>query len=131
MKPEYIAKKSALKALTPLRILFFWLIIPLFVIIVNIIRLKCESIEFYADKVVQRKGIIFKSEKRASFNGVMGISINQSLFGRMFNFGDVHIDIAGRWDVTTDGIKNPYELQNYLETRLIKTNPTAINTLVG
>ena len=31
-------------------------------------------------------------------------------------------DIAGKWDISTNGIKNPYALQEYLETRLIRND---------
>ena len=131
MNPKYVAKKSKLRAFTPLRILFFWLIIPIFVIIYNMIRLSKETIEFYEDKVVQRSGIIAKKEKRAAFTGVLGVSISQSVMGRMFNYGDVHIDIPGKWDISTDGIKNPRDLQNYLETHLVKVNANTVNTMLG
>lgn len=131
MSPEYVAKKSALKALTPLLILFFWLIIPLIVIIYNIIKLKNDYIEFYSDKIIQYSGIISKHEKRSTFPGVVGISVNKSIFGRMFNYGDLHIDIVGKWDINTDGIINPDALKNYLENRLVKTADNTVNTLIG
>ena len=131
MNPEYVAKKSKLHAFTPLRILFFWLIIPIFVIIFDMIKLSKETIEFYEDKVIQRSGIISKKEKRAAFTGVLGVSISQSVMGRMFNYGDVRIDIPGTWDINTYGIKAPRDLQNYLETRLVKTNSNAVNTMLG
>ena len=131
MIPEYIAKKSAWKAVTPLRILFFWLIIPLLVLIVDLIHLKCETIEFYADRVVQREGVLSKRTTQAAFNGVLGVSVNQSLFGRIFDYGDVKIDIVGKWDIDTQGISNPKELQRYLEYRFIRTYPYATHAIIG
>ena len=122
MAPEYIAKKSAWRAFTPFRILFIWLIIPLFLIIYDIVKLKSETIAFYSNKVVQRRGILSKNRKKAVFIGVLGVDVYQSLFGILFNYGDVYIDIAGKWDISTNGIKNPYALQEYLETRLIRND---------
>ncbi len=89
MAPEYIAKKSAWRAFTPFRILFIWLIIPLFLIIYDIVKLKSETIAFYSNKVVQRRGILSKNRKKAVFIGVLGVDVYQSLFGRLFNYGDV------------------------------------------
>ena len=34
----------------------------------------------------------------------------------IFNYGDVRIDIVGRWDVDTHAIKNPQGLKNYVES---------------
>ena len=131
MTPEYIAKKTAWRAVTPLRVLFFWLIIPLLVIIVHLIQLKCETIEFYADRVVQRESVLAKKTTQAAFNGVIGVSVDQSIIGRIFNYGDVKIDIVGKWDIDTQGISNPKALQRYLEGKLIRTYPYATNTIIG
>ncbi len=95
MTPIYTVRKSACRAFTPLRILFIWLIIPLIVIIVRIIQLKCEIIEFYPDKIIQRSGWLSKKEKRSAFTGVMGVSVSLGIMGRLFHYGDVNVDVAG------------------------------------
>ena len=78
----------------------------------HFIRIKSYNVEeFYQ-----------KTERKPFFIGVLGVDVYQSLFGRLFNYGDVYIDIAGKWDISTNGIKNPYALQEYLETRLIRND---------
>ena len=132
MAPIYVVRKSAWRALTPLRILFFWLIIPLIVILVRVVQLKHEIIEFYPDKIIQKSGVIAKKEKRSSFTGVMGTSVDQGVLGRMLNYGDVRVDVAGKWDIDTEGVKAPRALQNFLESHLVQVNNfNTVNTLIG
>ena len=119
-QPNYVAKKSAWSAVTLLRILFFWLIIPLVIMVIDILAKKCEKIEFYDDYVVVKSGIIAKKEKRAALIGIVGISVSQTIKGRIFGYGDVHIDIVGKWDVHTEQIANPNGLKNYLEPLISK-----------
>ncbi len=46
----------------------------------------------------------------------MGVHVNYSLLGRLFNYGNVFIDTVGRWDIDTSGIKCPEKLRAYLES---------------
>lgn len=126
MTPLYVAKKSCLRAFTPLRVLFFWLIIPTLKIIIDIIQLKNETIEFYEDYVLVKSGVLSKNQRRSVFAGVYAVSINQSLFGRIFNYGDVLIDVAGKWDIGTEGIKNPQALATFLEGKITTKGSVAI-----
>ena len=129
VKPNYVATKSAWKAVTFWRVVLFWLIIPLIVMIVQIIVLKHERIEFYDDKIVVKSGVLSKNERKSIFAGVLSVSVNQSLWGRIFGYGDVIVDAMGKWDVNSEGICNPKELERYLETRIVhKSSLTNIIT---
>ena len=46
-EPNYVAKRSAWLAVTPARVLFFWLIIPLIVMLVDIAIKKRDMLLFY------------------------------------------------------------------------------------
>lgn len=122
MKANYVAKKSAWGAVSIWSILFCWLIIPIFVMIFKIIALKAESIEFYDGKVVQKSGILSKREKQSLLTNVTSVSVNQSLWGRIFNYGDVKVDLIGKWDIDTVGISRPNELKAFLEDYLSNKN---------
>jgi len=126
--PNYVASKSAWNAVTPLRILFFWLVIPLIVLIVDIIRNKKDKIEFYDKYVIERSGILSKKEKKSTFAGVYSVSVDQSVWGRIFNYGNVKIDVVGRWDVDTDGIARPNGLKRYLESKIVE--PDSLKSVV-
>lgn len=122
MKPNYVAKKSIWRAITFWRVVFFWLIIPLIVMIIDMIAANKETIEFYDNKIIQRKGIISKSEKQSVFSGVLAISVEQSVLGRIFNYGNVMVDVQGKWDIDTHMISNPDGLKKYLEDKTVNTN---------
>lgn len=126
MTPLYVAKKSCLRAFTPLRILFFWLIIPTILILIDIIQLKNETVEFYEDHILVKSGVLSKKQRRSVFSGVYSVSIDQSVFGRMFNYGDVRIDVPGKWDVNTDGIKDPDALSHFLEGKITTKRTVSI-----
>ena len=122
MKPDYVATKTALRAITFWRIVFCWLIIPAIIMVVDIIKLKNDRIEFYEDHIVVKSGVLSKKERKSAFMGVMSVSVNQSLFGRIFGYGDVSVDVTGKWDVDTRGVKDPQGLVRYLEKRIVKSS---------
>ncbi|MBQ9729684.1 MAG: PH domain-containing protein [Clostridia bacterium] len=113
-QPNYVATKSAWRGVSFWCILFCWLIVPLIVMIVRIIALKNEKIEFYDSYIVVKKGILNKSEERSAMTSILGVSINKPFWGRIFGYGDVKVDVIGNWDINTQGVKNPEGLKNYL-----------------
>lgn len=121
--PNYVAKKSAWSAVTLFRVLFFWLIVPLIIMIVDIIIKKHEVIEFYDDYVIKKSGVLSRKEKRAALIGVIGVSVSQTICGRICNYGDVYIDFVGKaWDVSTSDLANPNGLKEYLEPLISKAS---------
>lgn len=120
MQANYIARKTAWSAVTFWRVVLFWLIIPLIIMIFGIIKAKKGCVEFYDDYVIVKEGGFFtKKERRSAFPGVIAVSIEQSLFGRMFGYGDVKVDVIGKWDVDLKGISKPVELQRFLESKIV------------
>ena len=91
MKPEYVATKSAWGAVTFLRVVLFWLIVPLIIMIGHIVILKHERIEFYSNQVVVKSGVLNKKQRKSAFTGVMCVSVEQSLLGRICNYGNVKL----------------------------------------
>ena len=119
MRANYVAKKTAWSAVTFWRIALFWLIIPLIIMIVDIFVKKSETIEFYDGYVIQKSGLLSRKEKRSVFPKVAAVSVDQSLFGRIFNYGNVNVDVIGQWDVDLKGLAKPHELKKYLEDKMV------------
>ena len=124
MKPNYVATKSVCSVLSFWGIVSCILIIPIFVLVYRIIAIKKYRIEFYDDKIVTYSGLINTNKKQCVFMGVTSTNLNQSLFGHMFNYGNVEVDCVGEWDVDTSYIKNPAELEAYLQTKIIHAQQT-------
>lgn len=87
--------------------------------IVDLIICKNERIEFYDDKVVVKSGVLPKKERKSVFTGVLSVSVEQSLWGGLFHYGNVNVDVMGKWDVNLEGVYKPKELEAYLETKIV------------
>lgn len=121
MKPDYVAKKSAWEVWSFGRVLLCFLILPIIVQIFRTITVKKYRVEFYHDKIVVKSGWLNTKTRQMVFMGVTAVSINQTLWGKLFGYGDVVVDCVGKWDVdTTTYIKDPDKLEAYLQTRIVQ-----------
>ena len=120
MKPDYVAKKSAFLELDIRLLLLFWLIVPLIMQICKIILAKRTIIEFYPDKIVTKKGFFNIRQTESAFEGISSVSIQQTFWGRIFNYGTVMVDGPHKWLISSFGIAKPRKLIKYLETRMAK-----------
>ena len=59
-----------------------------------------------------------RQERQSVFLGVLSVSVDQSLLGRIFSYGDLRVDVPGSWDVDTTGIADPNALRGFLEARI-------------
>ena len=115
VKPNYVIRKSAWSVVRPWHILLSFLIVPLIIMIVKIINVKDDTISFYNNKVVQRCGIFSKYEKTNILTRVLSVTVKQTFWGRIFNYGTLHVDVVGRWDINMRGVKDPMGAKAYLE----------------
>lgn len=125
MEAEYVAKRSILGYCGGrlfLCLLFCWLIVPVIIGICLIIAGTNYKLAFYRDKVVCTYGIVNKHEEQFFLSAIIGVSVNYSLFGRIFHYGDVYVDAVGKWGVNTNGIKQPEKLKKYLYSRMALQN---------
>ncbi len=126
-RPNIIARKSLWPAFKWWRVLLFWLIIPLIMIIVDCIKLSHKKVEFYNAYVIKKSGVFNKVEERCMFPKVLACNVYRSFKGRIFNYGDIKIDAIGRWDVDLIRIKNPLMIRKYIEKHFI--SPKAIRNM--
>ena len=87
-------------------------------------------VEYYEKNVLQKTGIISKNEKNTIFKGVVSVTVNQGIWGRLFGYGDVHIDLVGKNNLQLEKVKNPYELKKFLETKIVDVESSQ-TTLIG
>ena len=104
---------GTLATVLPIAIGALWFLI----LICKIISNACISIEFYDDKIVQKRGVFSRYEKQAAFFGVKTVSIYKTFRARIFGYGDVIMDNFGGEDLDVDtyGIRRPEKLKKYLE----------------
>ena len=125
MKPEYVAKKSAFLELDIVLILLSILIVPLIMQICKIVVAKKSVIEFYPDKIVTKRGFFNVKKTEAAFEGISSVTIQQTFWGRIFNYGTVLVDGPHRWLISSFGVARPRELVAYLETRIVTAKSEA------
>lgn len=125
MNPNYTIKKSAWTSITLFRILFIWLIIPAILIIADIIKAKCDRIEFYDDKVIHKSGVLDKNEKQIVLTNIVSVSINQTFKGRLFNYGDINVNFLGNNSLSCLGrsVANPTKAKQYIEDLIPQNKP--------
>lgn len=134
MKPDYVAKKSILSECGGkifICILFCWLIVPIFLMIYMIIEVKKFRIEFYKDKVIMHRGFFHTEEQQSILTTIVGVRINRSIAGNIFNYGDVVVDMVGRWDIDTRAIKDPVALKNHLKSIMDQTGAKNLNQFIA
>lgn len=87
------------------------------VLVISILVAKSYKIEVYSNRLVVRSGFISKKVKQSVMTPIVGVEIEQSVSGRLWNYGYVYIDKVGvGWDVDSHYIKNPVAFKEFLET---------------
>ena len=134
MRPNYVAGKSMwgeCGGTVFLCFLFCWLIVPLIIGICLIIKVKKFRLEFYDTYILTYEGLFSTSERRSLLTTIVGVRIDQSFGGHLFNYGDLHVDVVGKWDVNTHAIKDPASLKHYLESLMSRTDPRTLNQVLA
>ena len=105
---------ATLATVLPIAIAAIWFLR----LICKIISNACISIEFYDDKIVQKRGVFSRWERQTAFFGVKTVSIYKTFRARIFGYGDVVMDNFGGEDLDVDtyGIRRPEQLKKYLES---------------
>ncbi len=100
------------------KILFFWLIFPIVIPILKSLNNRAEI----GDKTIKQTwGILNKNSEEYAIAGIVSIDTHQSLFGRIFNYGDVILSIAGEKKIYLVGYVAPNEIKKHLQSILEKT----------
>ena len=119
-------RKSVWKEIGLWTVLLFWLIIP---IVIAVIKAKNYRVAIDDTTVRISSGVFNKGSNDFAVAGITKMNVNQSLWGRICNYGDVHLSLAGGTYVTLEGVISPNEVKNALNKQLQKTaNATHVLT---
>lgn len=118
---EGIPGVSDFASYVPLLAIVFGLLamFPLASIIIDVIKLRTQYVEFYDSFVIKKRGVFNKTEERCMFPKVLSCNVYRSFWGRVFNYGNIQVDVIGKWDVDLKGIKRPLYVRKYLENHFI------------
>ena len=111
-------KGSFWAEMTLLKVLFFWLIIP---VIIAVVVAKSYSVSI-SDKTIEiETGVLNKKNSKYAIAGITETTVNQPFFGRIFNYGDVCISLAGDKQVYLKNIVSPNDVKTFIDEKLLKT----------
>ena len=111
-------KRSTWAEMTLLKVLFFWLIIP---IVVAAVVAKHYVVNITDKKIIVKSGVFNTSDSEYALAGVTQINVSKSFWGGICNYGTVTISLAGNKSVTLDGICNANGVKKFIENQLHKT----------
>lgn len=81
-----------------------------------------SRIEFYDNKIVEKGGLFSTHESQSAMTPILGVSVYQSFGGKIFGYGNLHVDKIGTWDIRSTYIKKPYEVKRFLEGLINQTD---------
>lgn len=113
---SYTAYVSAWKYKKELFIslLFFWSLIGLIIFFVILAGAKKEKYEFNGLSYSINEGLFIKKTVDRRISTVMAVNVSKSIFGKIFNYGEVHCQGDQRMGYAFDYVKNPEGLKEYL-----------------
>lgn len=119
-------------------ILFCWvLLIPTIKAIAKTIAFKNIELALTNKRLIGKKGFVHRETLDIPLNKVESIHVEQSLWGRMFHYGEIHISTSGFTNLYFEMVKNPddfkrmcmNEIDTYEAERLKKQNMEATQAL--
>lgn len=111
-------KRSTWAEMTFLKVIFFWLIIP---IIVAAVVAKHYVVRISDRKITVKSGVFSSHNSEYAMAGITQINVSKSFWGGICNYGTVSISLAGNRTVTLEGVCDPYGVKSFIEGQLDKT----------
>ena len=90
--------------------------LTLFIALYEFLRLKYTEQGVTNKRVIFKTGIISRKTNEMTLKSIETVEINQGIFGRMFNFGDVKITGRGLSDVLFKGLADPMSAKRQIES---------------
>ena len=75
--------------------LFWWLIFPFFLLFSSISHRISTELAVTTHRVIAKQGLIQRHATDLTLDRVQNITVDQGIFGRIFNYGSVRVTTAG------------------------------------
>lgn len=72
------------------------------------------------DRIIEESGILNKKRVTIPVSSIANVTLKQSLFGRIFNYGDIKVAAFGEAEITLRGVSNPSKIIDTLEAMMEK-----------
>lgn len=94
-------------------LLFFWLIIPLLIVLWKRADLK---LQIFTDRIVLEKGVLTRNMTEVYISDIRTVNITQTLLQRIFKVGNISIASAGTtgYEEVAKGMPNPLKIRELI-----------------
>jgi len=96
------------------------IIISIIGIAIEILLLKAYIIIVYDNYMVVERWVITREEEKILIKNLTSVKITETIFGRIFNYGDVEFTICGKEKMLLPHIKNAKFLKEYLDNLMLQ-----------
>jgi uncharacterized membrane protein YdbT with pleckstrin-like domain len=96
---------------------FFVIIVPLVMMALpSLLIIKSIEQGVTNRKLVYKTGIFSRSTNEIRLEAIQTVEIEQSVWGRLLGYGNVHVTGRGQGNITLEGIDNPLSVKRWIET---------------
>lgn len=100
--------------------LLFWLVVPIVILIITVLTVKKDTWTIKDEKIVHEYGLFSKNEEVIYMKDITECRLNQSLGGRIFDYGDIGFSVIGKRSMIIDAVKHPEPVQKVLRELIEK-----------
>jgi len=102
-------------------------LLGLVLLVVLEIMIRIDTLIVKDDALEHRIGILSRNVTRITYNSISNVSTNQTLFQRIFGFGDVYIDTPGQtpgreFEIVLKGFARPNKIEQLVGTYIHKVH---------
>lgn len=101
-------------------VITFWLVVPLIALVCMFLSNRTYRHYVYRDRYVYEGGLLSKKQRTQTMTQVLAVDIEQSFKGKIFDFGDVRVNLIGRGGLRIEGCKHPEEVASALQGLIAK-----------
>ena len=98
-------------------VLLFWLVLPLFLLIILYVRCLTTKLIITNHKTVLRKGILSKHTTELLHEHIRSVGVSQRFMDRIFNVGRIDISTAssGSAEISVSGMVDPEKIKRLIQ----------------
>jgi uncharacterized membrane protein YdbT with pleckstrin-like domain len=84
--------------------------------LIQLIRAATTEIAVTSDRFVRKTGLISIKSEEVSLDKIEEVTVNQSILGRIFGYGNVQVHGTGMGDIKVGMVDNPIRMRREIQT---------------
>src|SRR5262249_47770941 len=91
-------------------------LVPLFYGMRILIRAYALELAVTTDRFVKKTGLISITTEEVSLDKIEEVNVNESVIGRIFNYGTINVHGTGAGDIRMNWVRDPIRLRREIQT---------------